>query len=468
MARERLTSHARQAADDKTPYPGSVNQEGREEEQRGSMTYRTFEPSIANHELTDYTKVHGVSDQHNEIGFGVPDPASGMLVASTQYQAKCIKAAELAETFLGPKVSDHMLLAQARDFLSLDDEVLDRTIERFNRTDTLYVAGEDEDAEEDVEEENEEGEDESEEEEAAEAVAEPEAGEGEVEEEASEEEAAAQEVAIPAAPAAAMPNDETDNPSRQIPQMPEGQAAAPAGSGAGSMSPEAAASTPEAAVAPVVEVEATEAMYMSEARATNLAQLAACTLQAHECTQQNIVKQAKKFASMNNEQVKVLLASFGRVATDDADADDVDDKGACVAEDDAAAPIVDAPVEAPVVEEEASEVEVASMQGIDISSFDLNEEFNDGPVTATEQDQAELASIFDDQAPQMMPQTMDPTQTLTASIAALAGGRSKTASKIGVKSVGKVTLQNTQAQPSNVNELEGLWTSPDQFPGGGF
>ena len=58
MARNRLTSRARQAADDQTPYPGSINQEGREEEGRGSMTYRTFEPSVANHELTDYTRVH--------------------------------------------------------------------------------------------------------------------------------------------------------------------------------------------------------------------------------------------------------------------------------------------------------------------------------------------------------------------------------------------------------------------------
>ena len=144
MARERLTSRARQAADDQTPYPGSINQEGREEEQRGSNTYRTFEPSVANHELTDFSKVHGVSDQHNEIGFGIPDPASGMLVASSEYQAKCIKAAELAETYLGPKVGDRMLLAQARDFLSLTDESLDRTLERFNRTDTMYVAEEEE------------------------------------------------------------------------------------------------------------------------------------------------------------------------------------------------------------------------------------------------------------------------------------------------------------------------------------
>lgn len=478
MGRERLTSRARQAADDKTPYPGSINQEGREEEQRGSMTYRTFEPSIANHELTDYTRVHGVSDQHNDIGFGIPDPASGMLVASSEYQAKCIKAAELAETFLGPKVSDRMLLAQARDFLSLDDEVLDRTIERFNRTDSLYVAAEDEDAEEDVEEENEEGESESEEEEAAEALAKPEEGEGEVEEEASEEEAVAQEAAIPAAPAApaqsarvgetepAIKNieetpaapavapattskveEQTSNPVRDIPEMPEGQAASPQVNVPGStgvMGANDAATQPEAVVEDVA--------CMSAARATNLAQLAACTLEVQDCTQANIIKQAKKFASLNNDQVKILLASYGKVAEEVAEVEEVEEAPEAPEAEMAAVPCA--------TEETETEVEVASVQDMDLSSFDLNEEFNDGPVTATAEDQAELASIFDEEAQMMMPPVMDPTQAIVASIAQLSGQpRAKVASKIGVQSVGKVTLQAPASQPANdVGELESLWS----------
>jgi len=467
MARERLTSRARQAADDKTPYPGSINQEGREEEGRGSMTYRTFEPSVANHELQDLRRVHGVSDQHNEIGFGVPDPASGMLVASSEYQAKCIKAAELAETFLGPKVSDRMLLAQARDFLVLSDEGLDRTLERFNRTDNLYVAEEapvepapvEESAVEEQEEaaeacmtaeadeeEKEEAEEVAEEaEEVAEDVSGPEA-----EDEAQEIEQAADEVAeMPAAPAPAAPNDEVDVPSRQIPQMEEGSAASPDAQtpSAGSMDPEAAATKPEGAAPVAVEEEAVEAMY-SEERATNLAQLAAATLKPEECTQENIVEQAKKFASLQDDQIKVLLASYGQEYVEAPQAQE------------------EAPAEETAEVASDGEIEVSQAQSLDVGSFDLNEEFNDGPVTATPEEQAELASIFEDQQAPQMPQMSNPQDALTASIAQLAG-RSKVASKVGVKSVGNVTLQNN-APAQKSSELESIWDAPADFPMGGF
>ena len=439
MARERLTSRARQAADDQTPYPGSINQEGREEEQRGSNTYRTFEPSVANHELTDFSKVHGVSDQHNEIGFGIPDPASGMLVASSEYQAKCIKVAELAETYLGPKVGDRMLLAQARDFLSLTDESLDRTLERFNRTDTLYVAEEEETGEEEA------GEEETPVEEAAE-------GEPEVEIEATP--APAAEVAIDSAPQA---NDEPGNPTRQIPQMPEGEAAAPTAPGAGSMSPEAAASAPEAAAAPVVEVE--EAMVMSEARAANLTNLAACTLKAEECTQENIVVAANKFASLDNDQIKSLLAGYGKECVAEEVAEEIDGEEAEVAAE-----------EAPVIVEEEAEVEVATASTLDVGSFDLSEEFNDGPVTATAEEEAELASIFGDTSAVAPVSAIDPQQqAIMASVAQLSGTPLKTASKMGIKSIGNVSLQGgAQAPAAQQPELESLWASPNDFPAGGF
>jgi len=431
MARGRLTSRARQAADDQTPYPGSINQEGREEEQRGSNTYRTFEPSVANHELTDFSKVHGVSDQHNEIGFGIPDPASGMLVASSEYQAKCIKAAELAETYLGPKVGDRMLLAQARDFLSLTDESLDRTLERFNRTDTMYVAEEEEAPAEEAPAE-----------EAGEEAAE---GEPEVEIEAAP--APAAEVAIDSAPQA---NDEPDNPTRQIPPMPEGEAAAPTTSGAGSMSPEAAASAPEAAAAPVVEVE--EAVVMSEARAANLTNLAACTLKAEECTQENIVVAANKFASLDNDQIKSLLAGYGKV---------------CVAEE-VAEEVEGEEVAAEAPEEDPVEVEVATASTLDIGSFDLSEEFNDGPVTATAEEEAELASIFGDTSAVAPVPAIDPQQqAIMASVAQLSGTPLKTASsKMGIKSIGNVSLQGGAQAPAPAEqsaELESLWTSPNDF-----
>jgi len=449
MARERLTSRARQAADDKTPYPGSINQEGREEDGRGSNTYRTFEPSVANHELQDLRRVHGVSDQHNEIGFGIPDPASGMLVASSEYQAKCIKAAELAETFLGPKVGDRMLLAQARDFLVLSDEALDRTIERFNRTDSIYIAEEAE-AEVEVEEEvpaveagssctaEESEEEESEEEEKEEKEEEKEEGAPEVEIDAAP--ATEAELAIDSAPQA---NAETGVSSREIPQMEEGSAASPTVKlpGSGGMSPEAAASMPETAVEEEVAM-------MSEARATNLANLASCTLEAHECTQENIIAHAQSFANLSDSQVKILLASHGREAIETS-----------------------VPAEAKVEIASDNEIEVAQAQNLDIGSFDLSEEFNDGPITATPEEEAELASIFGD-APMAapLPQGMNSQQALMASISQLTGGQVKTASsKLGVKSIGNVTLQqqNAPAQ-SGGNELESLWDAPADFPGGGF
>ena len=424
MARERLTSRARQAADDQTPYPGSINQEGREEEQRGSNTYRTFEPSVANHELTDYNKVHGVSDQHNEIGFGIPDPASGMLVASPEYQAKCIKAAELAETFLGPKVGDRMLLAQARDFLSLSDETLDRTLERFNRTDTMYVAEAVEEAVEEAEEEAEEAV-----EEAVEEAKEVVEGEPEVEVEAAP--APVEEAVVDSAP---QENDEPDNSVRQIPQMPEGEAAAPT-----------ATETPVVEEAEVV---------MSEARAANLTNLAACTLKPEECTQENIVVAARKFASLDNDQIKSLLAGYGKE---------------CVAEEEEEVSPEEG-TEAPVVAEaplEETEVEVATASTLDIGSFDLSEEFNDGPVMATAEEEAELASIFGDAPIATTPEINSQQQAMLASISQLSGTPVKTASKMGVKSIGNVMLQGS-VPASEAPELENLWSAPSDFPGGGF
>jgi len=372
MARNRLTSRARQAADDQTPYPGSINQEGREEDGRGSMTYRTFEPSVANHELTDYTRVHGVSDQHNEIGMGIPDPASGMLVASPEYQAKCIKAAELAETYLGPKVSDRMLLAQARDFLALNDESLDRTLERFNRTDAIYASEEEAEvevpeaivAEEEVEVEAEvevpevkvaEEEEAEEVAEEAEEVAEDVSG-GEAIADADEVMESAEEVAEMPAPVAAPAPAEIENPTMEIPEMPEGEAASPqvnVGGSVGTMGAEEAASAP-------------------------------------------------------------------------------------------------APVES------GFEVQVAS--NLDIGSFDLSEEFNDGPVVANAEDDAELASIFGGE-----PTSAQMPMSAEAMLASV-----KTASaKVGVQSVGSAKLQNSTPAPEG-QELDNLWSSPSEFPGGGF
>ena len=73
---------------------------------------------------------------------------------------------------------------------------------------------------------------------------------------------------------------------------------------------------------------------------------------------------------------------------------------------------------------------------MDLSSFDLNDQYSDGPIQATAEDQAELASIFDEEAAPMVAPQFDAQQAIVASIQALTGNRSKTA-KVGVKSIGK-------------------------------
>jgi hypothetical protein len=255
----------------------------------------------------------------------------------------------------------------------------------------------------------------------------------------------------------------TDNPARDIPDMPPGQAASPQvnSPSAGSMSPEAAAPDAE-----TVAEETEEAMVMSEDRAANLAQLAACTLSPEQYSEENIVKQAKKFASLDDEQIQTLLAGYGKTAQMPSNGAIDTAPEAAVAEEDEEKETDKACVTA---EGKDSDVEVASVQEIDVGSFDLSDDYYDGPVTATDEEMAELNSIFDDEQTQI-PAAMDPAQALTASIAQLSGqSRSKVASKVGVKSLGNVTLQSPQANPKDeVSELEGLWNSPNEFPGGGF
>jgi hypothetical protein len=256
--RERLTSRGRQSADDKTPYPGSINQEGRVENERGSQTYRTFEPSVQNHEGVDYGDVHGNDEHRNEMNIGIPDPASKTLITAGEdeadYQRKCLKAAQAAELLLGERVSDRVLLAQARDFLGMDEETLDRTIERFNRTEQLYAA--------------------------------------EGKEEKLEDKAPAPEV--PAEPSTPTP-------------------AVPAAPVAPVVTPTVAAKCEEKEIPAeeAAEEKAEKPVVASKARSLNIARLAARTLPVNECNRANIVKQSAKFASLSDDQVALALVACG-------------------------------------------------------------------------------------------------------------------------------------------------------------
>ena len=168
----------------------------------------------------------------------------------------------------------------------------------------------------------------------------------------------------------------------------------------------------------------------------------------------HIVARAQKFASLGEEQLNILLAANGEGKGEDADVGDIGAEGV-VAE------VVD--TEDGTESETAGNLEVSVASSLDIGSFDLTEEFNDGPISASAEDDAELESIFGG-AP-MAPQMPFAADAMTASIAQLAGV--KTASKVGVQSVGSAKLQNS-APAKEGADLDGLWSAPSEFPGGGF
>lgn len=128
MARVRLTK--RTAAADKTPYPGTVNQERNDPEMN---QYDNFEHTV-NHELPDM-RTEWKNDQRNEIGVGIPTVAS--------IRASANRAVKLAVLLLGEKAPEKMIEAQARDFMALGGKALNASLARFAETEELYAADED-------------------------------------------------------------------------------------------------------------------------------------------------------------------------------------------------------------------------------------------------------------------------------------------------------------------------------------
>lgn len=136
MSRVRLTQ--RNAAEDKTPYPGDVNVERTDPEGHADGardTYDTFEQTV-NYELPDM-RHDWKNDTRNEIGFGIPTVASIRSAAS--------KAVKLAVLLLGDKVAEDLIEAQARDFMKLGSKALNASLMRFASTQTLYAEGQEED-----------------------------------------------------------------------------------------------------------------------------------------------------------------------------------------------------------------------------------------------------------------------------------------------------------------------------------
>ena len=141
MKRVRLTQ--RTAADGSIPYPGNVNQPGRTDPAWDQ--YHTFEQQV-NHELPDM-RTEWKNDSRDDIGFGVPE-ANAPTVASVRIAAN--KAVRIAVLLLGEKVADSVIEAQARDLMALNSEAMDRTLDRFAKTQKLY-ADDDEDADDEKE-----------------------------------------------------------------------------------------------------------------------------------------------------------------------------------------------------------------------------------------------------------------------------------------------------------------------------
>jgi len=117
------------------PYPGNVNQPDRKDPDWEQ--YHTFEQQV-NHELPDMRN-EWQDDSRDEIGFGIPE-ANPPTVASVRVAAN--KAVRIAVLLLGEKVDDDVIEAQARDFMGLSQEVMDRTLDRFAKSQSLYAEDE--------------------------------------------------------------------------------------------------------------------------------------------------------------------------------------------------------------------------------------------------------------------------------------------------------------------------------------
>ena len=135
--RLRLT-HRRQSADMSVPYPGNVNQPDRRDPDWEQ--YHTFEQTV-NHELPDM-RHEWKDDTRDDIGFGIPEK-NPPAVASIRVAAN--KAVRIAVLLLGEKVDDDTIEAQARDLMNLGSDAMDRTLDRFAKTQALYADDDDDD-----------------------------------------------------------------------------------------------------------------------------------------------------------------------------------------------------------------------------------------------------------------------------------------------------------------------------------
>jgi len=155
MSNQRVRLTHRKAADMSTPYPGNVNQPDRTDPAWDQ--YHTFEQTI-NHELPDM-RHEWQDDQRDDIGFGIPEDvknpgaapigkAGGARPSIAASHVAANKAVKLAVLLLGEKVPEDVIEQQARDFLGMNRESMDRTLSRFASTQKFYA--DDADGDDDV------------------------------------------------------------------------------------------------------------------------------------------------------------------------------------------------------------------------------------------------------------------------------------------------------------------------------
>ena len=141
--RIRLTErNTRRAVEDNIPYPGTVNQPERKFKRRDQ--YDNYKETI-NHPTPDM-RHEWKDNERDEIGFGIPNDTQPT-VASVRLAAG--KAVKVAVLLLGEKVAEELIEDQARDFMSMSGDAMDRTLSRFAETQELYASDDEDDDDED-------------------------------------------------------------------------------------------------------------------------------------------------------------------------------------------------------------------------------------------------------------------------------------------------------------------------------
>jgi acid soluble protein 1 len=129
--RVRLTQRTRQAVESPPLFPGDVGNENRPYKEMDK--YDNWQ-EVVNHPLPDM-RTEWKDNPRNEEGFGIPK-SGPPTVASVKMAAS--KAVRLAVLLLGDKTDEAIIENQARDFIGLSDEAMDRTLARFAETFELY------------------------------------------------------------------------------------------------------------------------------------------------------------------------------------------------------------------------------------------------------------------------------------------------------------------------------------------